>query len=104
MIIKDPHLCTVMDIWQPKYSTEHGDYEVWLHKRKVDHATPTIIVKFTKAKHLEGQRFAIKKDRAQRFPVGTNGKAPMYKVGIGALESWETPQEANEKALKMFKH
>jgi hypothetical protein len=102
MIIKDSHLTTKMEVWAPKYHTEHGDYEVWLHKGKVDHATGTIIVEFTKAKHLKGQRFAVLKSTAQRYPVGTNGKAPMYRVTFSALESWEKPSEVANKAKLMF--
>jgi hypothetical protein len=91
-----------MEIWAPKYHTEHGTYEVWLHKRKVDFASPYIIIDFTKAKHLIGQRFAIKKSLAQTYPVGTNGKAPMYKVPLDALESWESAREVSEIAKELF--
>jgi len=102
MIIQDPHLVTKLPIWAPKYNTSHGDYEVWMHKNKVDHATETIIVNFTKAKHLMGQRFAILRSKAQRYPVGTNGKAPMYKVTFSALEGWEKPSEAADFAKAVF--
>ena len=102
MTIKDPHLCTKMQIWQPKYNTSHGDYEVWLHKNKVDHATPIILIEFTKAKHLIGQRFAITREKAMRYPVGTNGKAPMYKVTFSVLDRWESASEVADIAKKLF--
>lgn len=95
-------MLTKMEIWAPKYHSEHGDYEVWLHKNKVDHATEIILVEFTKAKHLMGQRFAIKRSVAQRYPVGTNGKAPMYRVTFSALSNWETESEIANHAKALF--
>ena len=102
MIIKDPHLTTRLEIWAPKYHTKNGGYEVWLHKRKVDYATPQIIIKFTKAKHLEGLRFAILKQDAQSYPVGTNGEAEMYQVPLDKLEVWETGDEVASTAFSKF--
>lgn len=100
MTIKDPHLTTRMEIWTPKYS--EGEWIVLLHKSKVDHATGTIIVDFTKAKHLAGQRHAIRKSEAQKYPVGSNGKAPMYRVPYSALESWDSAREVAETAKSIF--
>ena len=102
MIINQPGLTTKLEIWAPKYHTETGGYEVWLHKRKVDFGTPQIIIEFTKAKHLAGQRFAIMKKQAMSYPVGTNGKAPMYRVPIDDLESWESAKEVAETAINIF--
>lgn len=101
MIIKHPEMCTKLEIWAPKYHADNG-WEVWLHKVKTDHATGTIIIDFTKAKHLAGQRHAILKSEAQKYPVGSNGKAPMYRVPYSALESWSSAREVAETAKSIF--
>lgn len=108
-MIIDSHkmwMITKLDVWNPKYNSksltqEYDEAVALLHKRKVDFASPVIIVNF-KAKHLEGQRFAIKKEEAQRHAVGTNGKAPMYEIPMSHFESWETSQEVHDLANNMF--
>ena len=97
MIISRPHLCTVLPVWFPKYSTQYndtyGEPVALLHKHKVDFATPVIIVEFTKAKHLQGQRFAITQKYAKEHKVGTNGSAPMYEIPMSHLENWDSADE-----------
>ena len=93
MIIKQPHLCTKLQVWTPKYDNksltqDYGEPVALLHKGKVDHASAVILVEFPKAKHLQGQRFAIKKQDAQRHAIGTNGAAPMYEIPMSHFESW----------------
>lgn len=95
MLIRNPHLCTVMDIWQPKFNDKsltkkYGEAVALMHKGKVDNASPLIIVTFSKSPHLAGQRFAINRLRAQSHAVGTNGKAPMYEVPMSHFEPYET--------------
>lgn len=87
--IRDKSECNVMEIWAPKYNTEHADWEVWLHKRKVDYGAEIIIINFTKAKHLSGQKFAIERNKVQRSQVGSNGKTQVYKLPFGRLATWE---------------
>lgn len=96
IIIKQPHLCSILEVWHPKYSTKWGDeMVVLLNKRKVDFGSPVLIIRFTKAKAFmqEGQRFAIKKIDAQRCEVGSNGTAPMYIVPLSKLEYWSSVKE-----------
>lgn len=102
MIIQKPHLCTKIPIWYPKYNTDHGDYEVWISVAKVNYASPVIIIEFTKAKHLQGQRFCVKRQDVERSPRGTNGKIPVYCVPWNRLEYWETPAEVKAIADSVF--
>lgn len=99
ILINKPHLCTKLEVWQPKYSAQYTDkYEeavALLHKHKVDFGSPVIIVEFTKSKGLAGQRFAIRKQDAQQHEVGTNGKAPMYEIPMSHFQAWVKPEEIN---------
>ena len=105
IIMKKPHLQTEMEIWQPKYSAQYkegGEWIVLLHKRKVDFGTPVIRIKFTKAKHLQGQRFAMYRKDIMQYPVGTNGKAEMYEVPFDKLCTWESVDEVKATVDKLF--
>lgn len=107
MIIKDVHLTTKLEVWNPKFSEQYKDeYSepvVLLHKRKVDYASPKIIVEFTRSTALKGQRFAISRSYAQSHKIGTNGKAPMYEIPMSHFETWVSGSEVVEKALNNFK-
>lgn len=105
MIINKPHLVTHMDVWTPRYKDkyrDYGEYVALLHKKKVDFATGVIIVTFTKAKHLQGQRFCIKRSDAMQHEVGTNGSADMYIIPMSHFEQWETAQEIHDLAMAAF--
>jgi hypothetical protein len=107
MIVHKVHLLTKMDVWSPKYDSksltkDYGEYVALLHKRKVDFASPVIIVNFPKAKHLQGQRFCIRKRDAQAHAVGTNGAAPMYEIPMSHFEPWETAEEVRDTAFGLF--
>ncbi len=105
MTIRNPALLTVLPIWAPRYSsayTESRERVALLSKQKVDFATPVVLVKFTRAKHLEGQRYCILKETAQSYPVDSNGVIPCYAVPMSAFESWETHQEVAEIANSLF--
>jgi len=105
MIIRNPNDCTKLEIWAPKYSsayTETRDRVALLAVYKVNQATPIIIVEFTKAPHLEGQRFAILRETAKSYPIDSNGKIPCYAVPMSAFENWETNSEVAEIANKLF--
>jgi hypothetical protein len=107
LIIAKPHLMTHLSVWTPKYNSksltqDYGEQVALLHKRKVDFASPVIIVEFPKAKHLQGQRFAIRKESAQKHAVGTNGAAPMYEIPLSHFESWESAQEVIDLAEEAF--
>lgn len=99
MIVTEEYRNTVLDIWAPKYSAQYGQYGggsepvVLLSKRKVDHSSSLIIIKFTKAKHLMGQRYCIFKSKAQSYPVDSNGKIECYAVPMSALDTWEKQSE-----------
>lgn len=102
MTFKNPHLLTKLEIWAPKYHTESGEYEVWLHKGKVYRSTPYILVEFTKAKHLMGQRFCISRNDAQKGREVTNGKATCLALPISKFESWDTVEEIKQKAEELW--
>lgn len=105
MIIHKAYMCTRMQVWTPRYHDKKdggGEYMALLHKNKVDFASPVIIVEFTKAKHLAGQRFAIRKQVAQKCEVGTNGKAPMYLVPMSKFEPWSDAREIRDLAEGLF--
>lgn len=98
MILKSPHLCTKLEIWSPRYH----DSVVLLSQNKVHHASSVILIEFTKAKSLIGQRFCVTRDVVQSCPLETNGKIPCYCVKMSLLESWESGQEIAETANKIF--
>lgn len=107
IIINKPHLCTILEVWQPKYNSksltkEYDEPVALLHKRKVDHGSPILVVSFTKAPHLNGQRFAIKKGDAQKHAVGSNGKAPMYEVPLSHLETYSISSEIMNEIKEIF--
>jgi hypothetical protein len=96
MIFNRPDLLTRLEVWWPRYNDQYtatGEKVALLHKEKVDKGTPWLIVEFTKAKHLYGQRFCIKRSEAQKCPVGSNGTAPMYIVPMSKLEGWDKVSE-----------
>lgn len=105
MIIKNPHHCTRIEIWAPKYSGAEGEYGEWvvlLSKNKVHHASPVILIEFTKAPHLKAQRFAIHRNTVERCPLGNNGKIQCYLVRFSQLESWESEAEVAQIASNLF--
>ena len=105
MTISKPHLCTKISIWSPRYKDKHGELDepvVLLARYKVHHASSIMLVEFTKAKHLIGQKFAITRDKVQRYPIDTNGKIQCYAVPLSAFEGWDTPSEVAEVALNAF--
>lgn len=89
MIIHKLHLVTKIPIWYPRYH----DNVVLISQYKVHHASSVIIIEFTKAKHLQGQRFCVTRDVAEHCPIETNGKINCYAIPMGKLEGWETAQE-----------
>jgi hypothetical protein len=101
IILNSPHMTTELNIWAPRYSsayTETGEKVALLAKYKVDKATPVFRVRFTKAKHLDGQRFAIRKDTAQSYPLDSNGTIACYAVPMSAFHDWATQTEVNNLA------
>lgn len=105
MIIQKPHLCTKMDIWAPRYSdayTATDERVALLAQYKITHASPVIIVTFTKAKHLLGQRFCIRRSDVVRCPVDSNGKIPCYAVPMSMFESWESGAEVRDLVESIF--
>lgn len=96
---------TVLEIWFPKYSTAYTDTQervALLAQYKVEQASPHIIVEFTKAKHLQGQRYYISREKAMTYPLDTNGKINCYAIPMSAFEQWETSGEVLEKAMDNF--
>lgn len=94
MIIQKPHLCTVIEIWHPRYSDKWKDEpRVLLSAYRVHHASPVILIKFTKAKSLAGGRYAIRREKAEKCERVTNGKIPCYAVPLSQLEPWVSEKE-----------
>jgi hypothetical protein len=99
MLIKNPAICTTLEIWQPRYSSLYSDTQervALLAVYKVEHASPIIIISFTKAAHLRGQRFAIKKSTVLKCPVDSNGSIPCFSVRMSLLEPWQSAAEVKE--------
>lgn len=90
---------TVLEVWFPRYSsayTEVNERVALLAKYKVDQATPILIVEFTKAKHLLGQRYAIKRYDAMKYPIDSNGRIECYAVPMSAFEPYSVYGEVVE--------
>ncbi len=97
MIFRSPHLLTKIEVWYPKYSTKYTDLDeraVLLAKYKVDSGSPWLTVEFTRAKHLLGQHYCIKRADAQTYPVVKNGTKTTaiecYEIPMSALENWDS--------------
>ena len=105
MIFNKPYLLTKLDVWAPRYSDAYtGDDRVALLAcYKVDAGSPWILVDFTKAKHLLGQRYCIERSVAQSCKVDSNGKIPCYAVPMSKLEHWDTAEEVKRIAFDLFK-
>ena len=104
-IIHKPHTCTKLEVWTPRYHDKkdgEGEWIALVAKYKVDQASPIIIVDFTKAKHLKGQRYAIRKDKAQSYPIETNTKIECYAIPLSAFDTWETAAEVRDLAFDAF--
>jgi len=109
MIFKNPHILTKIQVWTPRYHDKKdgdGEWIVLLAKYKVDNASPWILVEFTKAKHLMGQRFCIKRSDAQTYRIEKNGKKASaidcYAVPISKLERWDTVEEVKQIVERIF--
>lgn len=105
MIIHKPHLCTKLSIWAPRYSDAYGDTDervALLAQYKVDQASPVIIVDFTKAPHLQGQRFCITRVKAQSCKLDNNGKIVCYVVPMSAFDGWDSAAEVRDLAFGAF--
>jgi hypothetical protein len=105
MIINKPHLYTKLDIWAPRYSsayTETNERVALIAQYKVQQSSPLVIINFSKAKHLAGQRFCIKREDIAKYPLDTNGKIPCYAVPMSAFEPWESGAEVLAIANKLF--
>jgi hypothetical protein len=103
VIFNRPNMLTHVEVWFPKYSTQYGEIgeRVALPaKYKVDAGTPWIIIPFTKAKHLKGLRYCIKRSDAQKYPIVKNGTGPnaidCYEIPMSKLEHWDTVEEVKE--------
>lgn len=104
MIISKVHLLTKLIVFAPRYKDQYGklgEPVALLHQKKVDFASPVILVEF-KAKHLLGQRFCIKKAEAQKHVIGSNGVAPMYEIPMSHFDSWESAQEVLDLTKILF--
>lgn len=104
MIINRPHLLTKLEIWFPRYSDAYKGNErvALLADYKLRNATPIVLIEFTKAKHLAGQRFAITRQKALECPLDSNGKIPCRAVPMSMLEHWDTVAEVKAIANKIF--
>jgi hypothetical protein len=102
-VIKNPHMQQKLEVWAPKYDStsltqDYGEQVVLIHKGKVFHGeSEYILVEFTKAKHLVGLRFAIKRDYAKKHATGTNKKAAMLEIPMSHFKAWESALEERER-------
>lgn len=103
MIFNHPERLTKLDIWAVRYKETHtgGEWEVLINDYHVTHASPWVLIEFTKAKHLKGQRFCIKRTDIQNCPTeihkAKSGKQiRRYVVPFSKLEGWDTVEEVKE--------
>lgn len=90
---------TVLDIWYPRYSSQYtdiGEKVALLAKYKVDAAAPWVIVEFTQAKHLLGQRYCVRRRDAQACRIDSNGTIPCYAVPMSKLEPYDLASEVKD--------
>jgi hypothetical protein len=105
VIFKRPDLLTHLDIWAPRYSDKYkegGEWVALLACYKVDQASPWIIIEFTKAKHLIGQRYCIPRKLAQDCPIDSNSKIRCYAVPLKKMEHWDTVEETKAIVEELF--
>lgn len=105
MTINKPHLLTTIDIWSPRYSDKYSDEGQWMvlvADYKLQQASPVVLISFTKAKHLKGQRFCITREKALSCVLDTNGKIACRAIPFDSLESWETAEEVRDVALSIW--
>ena len=100
MIITSKTPYTLLDIWGPKYSTQYGEIKEWCllpAQYKVDQGANVIICEITKAKHLLGRKFCIKKRDAQKYPlVPNNGGIMCYEIPLSKFEPYESVNDIKE--------
>lgn len=102
-ILKKTDHPSTMVIWFPRYSDAYKESQervALLAKYKVDSSQPHIIVEFSKAKHLIGQRYHIKRSEAMTYPLDNNGKIPCYAVPMSAFDYYEWASEVRDAAFK----
>lgn len=105
MIVKNPNVLTNLDIWSPRYKDKYGELAepvVLMAKYKVDAASPVIIVTFSKAKHLMGQRYCIPRHEAQAHKLGSNTKIPCYEIPLSHLYTFNTVDEIKKTVNMLF--
>lgn len=98
MIIDKLEPTHYMPIWQPKWHTDRGPgkVDVWPLKRKVDQGKCKLIeIEFTKTKSdtFKG-RWCIEKKKAQKFPVGNNGKDLVYMIPFEEFSKLERSENS----------
>lgn len=106
MILKDPSKLTTLDIWAVRYKEQSkgtGEWEVLINDYHVDnaHASPVVIVTFSKAKHLQGQRYCIKRSDITSSPTEMHKSKQgrpirRYVVPFSKLEGYDTAQEVKD--------
>lgn len=70
----------MIEIWQPKYKTN----SVLIATYKV--ANGTNLIKFTKAKHLQGLVFEASGSDIRSCPIQTNGRVDCFDVPMSMLK------------------
>ena len=96
MLITKRTPVTVIDLWFPKYSSKYdGTKERAFLPAcyKVDNGAEVIIVKFSRAKHMQGLRFAMKRKDVMTYPRQNNGSIYCYAVPESKWEPVETPED-----------
>lgn len=111
IIIKNPHLYTNFDLWYPRYKDKTADkkeYVVLIPVYKIQQATPTFLVHFSKAKHLEGLRYAISRQQALEYPTQTvkskqGNDVLMFVIPLPHFDNWVTPgEEFKARVMDIF--
>lgn len=87
---------TLIDLWYPRYKNKwkpDGEKEYLPAVYRVVGGKEIIVIEFSKAKHLAGLRFAMKREDIMKYPQQSNGRIMCYAV---PESKWEPVETAND--------
>lgn len=96
MIVTKRTLTTTIDLWYPRYNDKYtatGERCFLPACYKVRGGANVIIIEFSKAKHMLGLRFAMKRSDIMKYPEVSNGSISCYAVPESKWEPVETPED-----------
>ena len=92
MLLTDKTIYTTIDLWYPRYNDKYtatGERCFLPAVYKVKGGANIIVIKFSKAKHMAGLRFCMKRSDIMTYPIETNGTIDVYAVPESKWEEVE---------------